>query len=303
MEKIEFNDDSENEVESKDSDGNPRKELKQKESLPHIKVKNKYSIKDKLKYIKLAEETSIHKVAEKYSIDRKSIREWISQKNIFLSSSDRFKLPSGGRKANLSTEKESKIIDWINLNRELKNCVSIYSIILYIQKIDEEFKDKTYSAQKMIVHRFLKKNGYCLRSPSHIGQPLPNNYNQLFFDFQKKVIISRNMLNIDEFNLQRILNVDETPIYMDMTYNKTIEKKGAKNIEIITTGGEKIRISAILSISGDGKKLPPVLIFKAKPEGKLAKKLNAIEIVKQKKKFLYIVKLTLGVIIEYSKIG
>ena len=33
---------------------------------------------------------------------------------------------------------------------------------------------------------------------------------------------------------------------MDMIYNKTIEKKGAKNIEIITTGGEKIRISAIL---------------------------------------------------------
>ena len=95
------------------------------------------------------------------------------------------------------------------------------------------------------------------------------------------------MLNIDEFNLQRILNVDETPIYMDMTYNKTIEKKGAKNIEIITTGGEKIRISAILSISGDGKKLPPVLIFKAKPGGKLAKKLNAIEIVKQKKIFVY----------------
>ena len=72
---------------------------------------------------------------------------------------------------------------------------------------------------------------------------------------------------------------------MDMTYNKTIEKKGAKNIEIITTSGDKIRISAILAISGDGKKLPHVLIFKAKPEGKLAKKLNAIEIVKQKKNF------------------
>ena len=82
------------------------------------------------------------------------------------------------------------VIDWINLNRELKNCVTIYSIILYIQKIDEEFKDKTYSAKKMIVHRFFKKKRYCLRSSSHIGQPLPNNYNKLFLDFQKKVIIS-----------------------------------------------------------------------------------------------------------------
>ena len=88
---------------------------------------------------------------------------------------------------------------------------------------------------------------------------------------------------------------------MDMTYNKTIEKKCAKVIETITTGGEKIRISAILSISGDGNKLLPVLIFKVKPEGKLSKKLNEIKIVK--KKFWYIVKLTHVVIIEYSKIG
>ena len=112
MEKIEFNDDSENEVESKDSDGNPRKELKQKESLPHIKVKNKYSIKDKLKFIKLAEETSIHKVAEKYSIDRKSIREWISQKDIFLSSSDknRFKLPSSKGKLIYPQKKKVRLL-------------------------------------------------------------------------------------------------------------------------------------------------------------------------------------------------
>ena len=84
MEKIEFNDDSENEVESKDSNDNKKEELKSKEKLPHIKVKNKYSIKDKLKFINLEEETSIHHVAEKYSIDRKSIREWIKQKIYFL---------------------------------------------------------------------------------------------------------------------------------------------------------------------------------------------------------------------------
>jgi hypothetical protein len=81
-----------------------------------------------------------------------------------------------------------------------------------------------------------------------------------------------------------------------------LKKKGKKDIEIITMGGEKIRISALLAISGNGNKLPPVLIIKAKPDGKLTKKLNEIEIVKQKK-FLYIVKLMHGVIIEYSKIG
>ena len=160
MEKFEFNDDNENEIENKDLSHKKREDLKQNENMPHIKEKNKYSIKDKLKFIKIAKETSIHQITEKCSIDRKSIREWIKLKDIYLSTTldkNRFKLPGGGRKANLSIENESMVLDWINLNRELKNCVTIYSIILYIQKIDEEFKDKTYSTQNLVVQHFLKK--------------------------------------------------------------------------------------------------------------------------------------------------
>ena len=56
---------------------------------------------------------------------------------------------------------------------------------------------------------------------------------------------------------------------------------------ISTFGGEKVRISLFLGVSGNGYKLPPVLIFKAKKYGRLEKTLNELELVKQKKIYVY----------------
>ena len=53
-----------------------------------IKIRNKYSITEKLEFIKLAEEASIHQVSNKYSIERNSIRGWIKQKEDLLKASD-----------------------------------------------------------------------------------------------------------------------------------------------------------------------------------------------------------------------
>ena len=60
---------------------------------------------------------------------------------------------------------------------------------------------------------------------------------------------------------------------MDLPQNKAVNYKGAKDISIITFGGKKVRISVLLGITGNGKKLPPLLIFKVKPFGTLEKKL------------------------------
>ena len=120
-----------------------------------------------------------------------------------------------------------------------------------------------------------------------MGKLLPENYSDLFLEFQKKILISRTNLKLNEKNLDRIINVNETPIYMDMPQNKTVDYKGAKDIGIITFGGEKAGISVLLGITLNGKKLRPLLIFKAKPFRTLEKKLNQIVIVKAGKVFVF----------------
>ena len=103
---------------------------------------------------------------------------------------------------------------------------------------------------------------------------MPKNYIDIFLKFQKNIIIYRKVHLINNNSFDRLINVDETPLYMEMPSQKTIELKGTKDIEVTTFGGEKERISLILVIAGNGGKLPPILIFKAKKGGNLEKTLN-----------------------------
>ena len=52
-----------------------------------------------------------------------------------------------------------------------------------------------------------------------------------------------------------IINMDETPIWLEMTGKTTAEKIGTKNVEVKTFGTEYIRISLLLAITAKGNKL------------------------------------------------
>ena len=88
------------------------------------------------------------------------------------------------------------------------------------------------------------------------------------------------------FNTYGVGNMDETPIFFNMYPNKVIAKKGNKSILIKTQSKEKCRVSVILCIIADGEKLLLFLIFKAKEEGYIEKKLSELNVVKNKKCFI-----------------
>ena len=76
-------------------------------------------------------------------------------------------------------------------------------------------------------------------------------------------------MNVEVFNKEGVkslvmVNMDETPIYFDMQRNKTYHWRGDKSVSIIRTNGYKKRVTVCLVISSDGRKLPPVIIFKRK---------------------------------------
>jgi len=57
---------------------------------------------------------------------------------------------------------------------------------------------------------------------------------------------------------------DERAIYLDTPPNYTLEKKGAKNVLLNTTGCRRLHLTVMLAASADGRKLPPLLILKRK---------------------------------------
>ena len=54
-----------------------------------------------------------------------------------------------------------------------------------------------------------------------------------------------------------IVNIDETPMYFDMTTNKIINQKSANAVSVRSTGAEKRRLTVVLAATGDGQMLSP----------------------------------------------
>ena len=68
--------------------------------------------------------------------------------------------------------------------------------------------------------------------------------------------------------------MDETPLLMNIKSTKTIARIRSKEVVIKTHGQEKVHVTAILCIIADGTKLPPMLVFKGQPEGRVEKKIK-----------------------------
>jgi hypothetical protein len=66
-------------------------------------------------------------------------------------------------------------------------------------------------------------------------------------------------------------NTDETPVFFYMPANTTVDTKGSNSVPVKTTGHEKLRITVMLSVPADGRKLTPFVILERKnlPKEKL----------------------------------
>ena len=75
--------------------------------------------------------------------------------------------------------------------------------------------------------------------------------------------------------------MDETGIKFENIYKTSIEKIGEKSVNVRTFGKDKLKISAVLCILGNGCKLPPLLIFRGKKNGPIENDLKNNKHVKK----------------------
>ena len=61
-----------------------------------------------------------------------------------------------------------------------------------------------------------------------------------------------------------IANMDETPLWADISGNSTLNAVGDRDVPMRTTGHGKERFTVSLCALADGTKLPPQIIFKGK---------------------------------------
>ena len=230
---------------------------------------NKYTIKFKLKVIELIHlNISLHCISNRLGIDRKTLIDWLKSETNLLAVKNKNKKfrcnKTKGIITNLSKEEE-KIMSWIIEKRENKKAISTKSLLAYACTLNRNLSLKNFNTQLKWVYRFIKRNVLSIRRISHIGQTLSESKETIFNKFKNEIIKKRKQMSILYDEDYRVVNMDETSIFLEMAFNTTIDFKGNKNIEIDSYGREQYRITVILAIAGDGTKLSPMIILKGEP--------------------------------------
>jgi len=94
-------------------------------------------------------------------------------------------------------------------------------------------------------------------------------------------------MNIPYDDDYTIINMDETPCYLEMGFDKTLEFKGKKNVDILSSGLYRYRVYVILAVVGNGFKLSPLLILKGEPGKTIEKELRGLPYARDESMLIY----------------
>ena len=92
---------------------------------------------------------------------------------------------------------------------------------------------------------------FVVRRISTTGRELPTDTYELCKNWIEDWAIIFEELQRDN---SKLVNMDETSIYLDFPSSYTYEKKGKRRVKATTAGGERTRLSAAFTASADGRK-------------------------------------------------
>ena len=108
------------------------------------------------------------------------------------------------------------------------------------------------------LQNFMERHSFSIRRRTTVSQHLPADMISKVVSF---VMHIRKLNKIHSYDLGAIGNADETPCWMKMPGQTTIDR-GKKSVLLLTTGHEKSCFTVTLSATADGKKLKPYIVFK-----------------------------------------
>jgi hypothetical protein len=175
---------------------------------------------------------------------------------------------------------EETLLTWIREERNLGHALSMNIIKKKALEIcvDEEFK-----ASNGWFWRFVARKKLVKRIPTHVMQKLQENYLEYIQTFLlnvKEKRVNVELLNKTPGKNRLVLcNMDEIPVYFDMTRGTTYHFRGEKNIRVVKTLGHKRRCTIVLAVTADGVKLRPMIIFKSNSTSSRLKMLGSNKLI------------------------
>ncbi|CAI7895763.1 unnamed protein product [Closterium sp. NIES-53] len=150
-----------------------------------------------------------------------------------------------------------------------KKCLAVS--IARLQKWSHEVMKELHPGEKWAgsqrwTQRFRHRWNLTTRAKTRVGQKLSSNCETEVKSFWTYVRHSRRQYKID---LPWILNADQTPLWLEMPSERTVEEVGSRSVPVRSGGYQKERVTVMLACTASGEKLKPWVFFKRKtvPKG------------------------------------
>lgn len=242
--------------------------------VPASKCRKRFSIRERVDSVKWYErnfEPAVGKsqrwCAQKLNVAPKTIRNWLRDYEKMRSYKKNVMSMKGGPPSQLNII-EHDILKFIFERREQGFGVSRHSVVMKASNLMPSFSVKSATAKYSAMRRFLDSHDLVYRLGTHQSQKSPMLAHDDAVDFVK---IMRPFLYGPSRDPKYILNMDQTPVYYSMHEKKTLNKKGARTVNLRTSKQDSERITVAVTISAAGDLLQPTVIFKGKKGGRIEK--------------------------------
>jgi len=163
---------------------------------------------------------------------------------------------------------ENILLQFVFEQREQGINVSILSIVVKASSLSPIFNEKHFTARTSAVKRFVRAHSLVYRMGTHESQRKPDEVAAEASDYMG---VMRQICKGPHRDWRFILNMDQTPVYFTMNAKQTLEMIGVKTVHIRTSTNDTKRATVAVTITGSGAVLPSMVIFKGKPNGRIAK--------------------------------
>jgi hypothetical protein len=196
---------------------------------PNIGMPNKkYTTKEKLEVVLDAKSMTIYAASKKYKIDRKRIREWMSQEaTLSQADSNSYRLPGGGRKLR-SEHLEDFLSMRVTSTRLEKLWVTRSMIVQWAREfVVENGLEMDFSNGWL--ERFMDRHSFVLRRATN--KPALSDVEIVergtrFVHHLKKMLVEYNI------SAENIYCLDETALFFDHDKNTTVDVRGARDVQV-----------------------------------------------------------------------
>ena len=215
---------------------------------------------------RLANGESLRAIARSFEVAPSQIRIWRA-KVVQLAQTKRSKKSlATGRKGRLN-DHEEVLMDWAFNLRNAGHGLTYWHLVAKAAEVCDGFGNLTKSQQYHSVRRLCMRNCFLQRRFTHIGQRLPQETEE---ESQQWLQVMRPIVGAPNVEKKFVLNMDQTPMYLSMAPVSTLNLQGARTVYGRRSGDSGTRFTVSCTISANGDKLKPFLIFKGEDNGRIA---------------------------------